>query len=213
MFTGIIEEIGIIKNIKHNSLGLDIEIEANKILSDLQLGDSVSVNGCCQTVTQINGNIFTIQAVLETVNITNFKNLKTNSNVNLERALTLNTRLGGHIVSGHVDDVGKIISINNMGNSVIFQISVPDNIMKYLIYKGSITINGVSLTICELNENDFKVSIIPHTIENTTFKELNTGDEVNLEPDIISKYVEKLLMKKDNVESKITLDFLRENGF
>jgi len=213
MFTGIVEEIGIVKQIRNNSLGLDIDIQANEIFSDLKLGDSVSVNGCCQTVTKISGNIVSIQAVSETVNLTNFKNLKINSNVNLERALTLNSRLGGHIVSGHIDGVGKIISIEHRGNSIIFQIYAPENIMKYLIYKGSITINGVSLTICELNQDNFKVSIIPHTFENTTFKELKINSEVNLEPDLLAKYIEKLLGKQENTNKEITLEFLQENGF
>lgn len=213
MFTGIVEEIGIIKQIKNNSLGLDIDIQANEIFSDLKIGDSVSVNGCCQTVTKISNNIFSIQAVSETVNLTNFKDLKINSEVNLERALTLNSRLGGHIVSGHIDGIGKVISIENRGNSIIFQIYAPENIMKYLIYKGSVTINGVSLTICELNQDNFKVSIIPHTFANTTFKDLKINSEVNLEPDILAKYIEKLLGKQDNAKKEITLEFLQENGF
>lgn len=213
MFTGIIEEIGTITSIKNNSLGLDIEISANNILEDLKLGDSVAINGCCQTVTNINNNKFTIQAVFETIKLTNFNEFKTNQKVNLERALTINTRLGGHIVSGHIDGIGKIISITNLGNSIIFEISAPQHILKYVIHKGSITINGVSLTICELLENSFKVSIIPHTFNNTTFSTLKIGDNVNLEPDILAKYIEKLMIKEDNTNSKITLEFLKENGF
>ena len=213
MFTGIIEEIGTIKSITQNSLGLDISIEANIIFDDLKLGDSVAINGCCQTVTNISGKTFTVQAVAETVNLTNFKNLRQGCKINLERAATLNTRLGGHLVAGHVDGVGKIISIKNLGNSTIFEINAPNNIMKYLIHKGSVTINGVSLTICEVEKDSFKVSIIPHTFENTTFKNFNIGEEVNLEPDMLAKYVEKLMIKEDNVGSKITLEFLKENGF
>ncbi|MCQ2957507.1 MAG: riboflavin synthase [Candidatus Gastranaerophilales bacterium] len=213
MFTGIIEEIGIIKSINHNSLGIDFVISADKIFSDLKLGDSVAVNGCCQTVTNISNKTFTVQAVKETVDLTNFSDLKINDEVNLERALTLQTRLGGHLVAGHVDGVGNIVSIQNSGNSTIFEISANENIIKYMIYKGSITINGVSLTICELSEKSFKVSIIPHTIENTTFKNLKVGDKVNLEPDMVAKYIEKFMTKEDKQESKITLEFLKENGF
>ncbi len=213
MFTGIVEEIGTIKSIKTNTLGLDICIEARKILEDINLGDSISVNGCCQTVTNISSNSFTVQAVVETVNLTNFQYLKQNSQVNLERALTLSSRLGGHIVSGHIDGTGVVKSIENMGNSVIFKINASKDITNYIIYKGSITVNGVSLTVCNLNDNDFSVSVIPHTIENTNFKNLKVGDIVNLEPDVIAKYVEKLICKDDNNSNKITLEFLKENGF
>lgn len=213
MFTGIVEEIGTIKSIKTNTLGLDICIEANKVLNDLNLGDSISVNGCCQTVTNISGNCFTVQAVIETVNLTNFKYLKVNSPVNLERALTLSSRLGGHIVSGHIDGTGKVIWLECKGNSVIFAIKAPKDIAKYIIYKGSITINGVSLTVCDLFDDNFCVSVIPHTMENTTFNNIRPGDIVNLEPDVIAKYVEKLVYKDDNNSDKITLEFLKENGF
>ena len=213
MFTGIIEEIGTITSITPNTLGLDITVEASVVFDDLKLGDSVAINGCCQTVTQIKGKTFTVQAVAQTVNLTNFKNLKQGNNVNLERAVTLNTRLGGHLVAGHIDGVGKIVSVKNLGNSIIFEVSAPANIAKYLIYKGSVAVNGVSLTVCEVNNETFKVSVIPHTFENTIFKNLNVGAEVNLEPDMLAKYVEKLMTKDDNVSSKITLEFLKENGF
>ena len=213
MFTGIVEEIGIIKSIEKNNLGLDICISANKVLEDLKLGDSISVNGCCQTVTNIKNNTFIVQAVYETVKLTNFDTFKINTEVNLERALTLNSRLGGHIVSGHIDGLGTVLNIENKGNSVIFKISVPDVIMKYVIYKGSIAVNGISLTVCELGENYFCVSVIPHTIQNTNLKNLNRDDVLNLEPDIIAKYIEKLACKDDNVGEKITLEFLKENGF
>lgn len=213
MFTGIIEEIGIVKAITTNSLGIDLTIEADLIFSDLKLGDSVSVNGCCQTVTNISGKTFTVQAVAETVNLTNFKNIKLNDRVNLERAATLNSRLGGHLVSGHIDGAGNLSSIKTIGNSHILEITAPQNITKYIIHKGSITLNGISLTVCEVNNNCFKVSIIPHTFENTNLKYIKIGDEINIEPDMVAKYIEKLIHKEDNVESKITLEFLKENGF
>jgi len=212
MFTGIIEEIGIIKSIRANSQGLDIVISAEKIFDDLKVGDSIAVNGCCQTITSIWNNEFTIQAVNETVKLTTFKNFKYGEKVNLERAVTPTTRLGGHIVSGHIDGIGHIVAINKEGNSIIYEISAPENIMKYMIYKGSITIDGTSLTLCDLSDSGFKVSIIPHTYNNTIFKNLVTGDEVNLEPDILAKYIEKFI-QKDNNDSKITLEFLKENGF
>lgn len=213
MFTGIVEELGEIKSITQNTLGLDLTIRASRIFDDLKLGDSVAINGCCQTVTKISNNEFSVQAVFETVNLTNFKNLKTGTKVNLERAATLNTRLGGHLVSGHIEGLGNITAITNKGNATIFEITTTPNIMKYLIYKGSVSINGVSLTISELKESSFCVSIIPHTIDNTTFSFAKIGDEVNLEPDLIAKYIEKLMIKEDNDKKQITLEFLKENGF
>ncbi len=213
MFTGIIEEIGEIKSINKNDLGIDISIIAIKIFNDLKIGDSIAVNGCCQTITKISNNEFFIQAVWETLQLSNLQNLKIGEKVNLERALMINSRLGGHIVSGHIEGLGKILNIKNKGNSTIFEIQAPQNIMKYLVYKGSVTVNGVSLTISELLNDSFKVSVVPHTLNNTTFCNLKTGDCVNLEPDLIAKYIEKLTNKEDNTNKRITLEFLKENGF
>ena len=215
MFTGIVEELGVIKSIRANSQGLDIVVGADKIFDDLKVGDSVAINGCCQTITSLWNKEFTVQAVSETVKLTTFRNLKYGEKVNLERAATLTTRMGGHIVSGHIDGVGKIVSINRVGNSTVFEFLVSENIMKYLIYKGSVSINGVSLTICDINDNSFKVAVIPHTLHNTTFNALQTGDEVNIEPDTISKYVEKMLHEKEITKENhgITAEFLEENGF
>ena len=213
MFTGIIEEIGVIKSITTNSMGLDIVVEADLILNDLKLGDSVAINGCCQTVTAISDKNFTVQAVYETVKLTNFKNLSVSDKVNLERAATLNTRLGGHLVAGHIDGIGQITSIKNVGNSTVFEIRAQKDIMKYLIYKGSVSVNGVSLTISDVAQNSFCVSVIPHTLKNTTFNNLKISDEVNLEPDMVAKYIEKLMLRDDNTGSKITFEFLKENGF
>ena len=214
MFTGIIEELGTIRSIRANAQGLDIIISAEKIFDDLKVGDSVSVNGCCQTVTSLWNKEFTVQAVNETVKLTTFKNMKYDEKVNLERAATPNSRLGGHIVSGHVDGTGKVVSIEKIGNSTVFEFSAPENIMKYIIYKGSVAINGVSLTICELADKTFKVAVIPHTLRSTTFGNLEIGSEVNLEPDMIAKYVEKMLnQKNESPKSGITMEFLEENGF
>ena len=215
MFTGIVEELGTIVSIRANSQGLDIVVSANKIFDDLKVGDSVAINGCCQTVTSLWNKEFTVQAVSETVKLTTFKNLKYDEKVNLERAATPTSRLGGHIVSGHVDGVGKVISIERIGNSTVFEFFAQPDIMKYLIYKGSVAIDGVSLTICDINDTSFKVAVIPHTLRNTTFSALKVNSEVNLEPDVISKYVEKML-KKEEIPDKnagITKEFLKENGF
>ena len=214
MFTGIVEELGTIKSIRANAQGLDIIISAEKIFDDLKVGDSVSVNGCCQTVTSLWNKEFTVQAVNETVKLTTFKNLKYDEKVNLERAATPSSRLGGHIVSGHVEGTGKVVSKEKIGNSTVFEFSAPENIMKYIIYKGSIAINGVSLTICEMADTTFKVAVIPHTLRSTTFGNLEIGNEVNLEPDVIAKYVEKMLNQKiETPKSGITMEFLEENGF
>ena len=213
MFTGIVEELGEIESVKQNTNGLDFCVKAKKIFDDLKTGDSVAINGCCQTVTQIVEDKFYFQAVSETVKLTNLKFLKQGSKINLERAVTLNSRLGGHLVSGHIEGIGKIVAIIPQGNATVFEISAPENIMKYLIYKGSVAINGVSLTICDLAEESVKVAVIPHTISNTTFQFAKIGDEVNLESDILAKYVEKLMIRDDNTKSKITMEFLKENGF
>ena len=215
MFTGIVEELGTIKSIRANSQGLDIIVSADKIFDDLKVGDSVAINGCCQTVTSLWNKEFTVQAVNETVKLTTFKNIKYDERVNLERAATPTSRLGGHIVAGHVDGVGKVVSIEKVGNSTIFEFFAPENIMKYLLYKGSISIDGVSLTICDLGDITFKVAVIPHTLRNTNFGNFQTGTEVNLEPDMIAKYVEKMLKKEEHQEQKtgITKEFLEENGF
>ena len=211
MFTGIVEELGTIKSIRANAQGLDIIISAEKIFDDLKVGDSVSVNGCCQTVTSLWNKEFTVQAVNETVKLTTFKNLKYDEKVNLERAATPSSRLGGHIVSGHVEGTGKVVSKEKIGNSTVFEFSAPENIMKYIIYKGSI---GVSLTICEMADTTFKVAVIPHTLRSTTFGNLEIGNEVNLEPDVIAKYVEKMLNQKNGTpKGGITVEFLEENGF
>ena len=215
MFTGIVEELGTIKSIRANSQGLDIIVSADKIFDDLKVGDSVAVNGCCQTITSLWNKEFTVQAINETVKLTTFKNLKYDEKVNLERAATPASRLGGHIVAGHVDGTGKVVSIEKVGNSTIFEFFAPDNIMKYLIYKGSVAIDGVSLTICEISDTTFKVAVIPHTLRNTNFGAFQIGTEVNLEPDVIAKYVEKML-KKEEIPQKtevITKEFLEENGF
>ena len=215
MFTGIVEELGTIKSIRANSQGLDIIVSADRIFDDLKVGDSVAINGCCQTITSLWNKEFTVQAVNETVKLTTFKNLKYDEKVNLERAATPTSRLGGHIVSGHIDGAGKVVSIEKVGNSTVFEFFAPENIMKYLIYKGSVTIDGVSLTICELTDITFKVAVIPHTLRNTNFGSFQVGTEVNLEPDVIAKYVEKMLKKEEMPQKStgITEDFLKENGF
>ena len=212
MFTGIIEEIGKIKSFKKDTNGATIEVECSLVLEDAKLGDSIAINGVCQTVIELSSNSFKARVSDETLKVTTFENLKSGDIVNLERALTLNSRLGGHIVSGHVDCKGKFTKIEKLTDFYNLEFVIPQNQTKYVVHKGSITINGISLTVAEINHNRFKVAIIPHTFENTNLKALNIGDNVNIETDILGKYVEKMLSSKDN-DSKISMTFLQENGF
>ncbi len=213
MFTGLIEETGTINEIQLSPQGAEIKISAQRVFDDLKIGDSISVNGVCQTVTKIQNNIFTVFASHETLSLTTFNNLSKNDEVNLERAMRADSRFGGHIVSGHVEDTGITESIIKEGNSIRFSFSASKDIMKYIVHKGSVTINGVSLTVCKVDKNNFDVTVIPHTFENTTFKNLKKGDKVNIETDILAKYVESFMIKKNNVDSIITEDFLKEHGF
>lgn len=212
MFTGIIEEIGKIKSFKKDSNGATVEVECSLVLEDTKLGDSIAINGVCQTVIELSSNSFKARVSDETLKVTTFENLKSGNIVNLERALTLSSRLGGHIVSGHVDCRGKFTKIEKLTDFYNLEFEIPQEQTKYVVHKGSITINGISLTVAEINQNRFKVAIIPHTFENTNLKALNIGDNVNIETDILGKYVEKMLSSKDN-DSKISMSFLQENGF
>ena len=215
MFTGIIEEMGIVKSIKNSA----ITIEADKIFDDLKLGDSVAVNGTCLTISSFSNKIFKADITFETLSRTNLGDLKSGFKVNLERALTLSKRLGGHIVSGHIDGVGIIKNISKNDRDIILKIEVPMSLMKYIIEKGSVAIDGISLTVAEVNKNIFSIAIIPHTFKETILYYKKEGDKVNIENDIIGKYVEKLLQfnncdnEKNNKNSNINMEFLIKNGF
>lgn len=214
MFTGIIEEIGQIKNISTLSNGAEIIINCSEILNDIKIGDSISVNGVCQTVTSYNDSSFKAMLSGETLQVTNFSNEKSGNYVNLERAIKIDSRLGGHIVTGHIDCLGKLVSKEKQDVFTKMTFQIPEDKLKYIIYKGSITINGISLTISETENNSFSIAVIPHTYNNTVLKYLNIRDEVNIETDIIGKYVEKMLgLGNNNQNSKINIDFLKENGF
>ncbi|UEL49482.1 riboflavin synthase [Terrisporobacter hibernicus] len=215
MFTGIIEEIGIIKNVKKNNKSSIITIQGKKIFEDINIGDSISVNGVCLTVTTFSNEIFTADVMNETLSRSSLDSLQNGSYVNLERAMSASGRFGGHIVSGHIDGTGKIIKIKRDDNAIWYTVTVENNLIKYIVEKGSIAIDGISLTVVNVNENSFSVSIIPHTSQETILSHRLVGDIVNIENDIIGKYVEKLITfeknKKD--ESNITMDFLINNGF
>jgi len=212
MFTGLTEEQGKIKSCNVSSKGMEITILCSKILSDIKKGASICVNGACQTVTDFGINYITVQASNETLKVTNYKNLKNGDYVNLERALTLNSRIDGHIVSGHIDCCAEFLNAKDDGFSKEFFFKLPKDFAKYVIYKGSIAINGVSLTIASINENIFSVELIPTTLKEVNLSNLKKGDIVNIETDIFAKYIEKILNSKDNT-SKINYGFLAENGF
>ncbi|WP_195963915.1 riboflavin synthase [Clostridium cuniculi] len=217
MFTGIIEELGIIQEIKKGSKSSKLLIKANKVLENTKIGDSICTNGVCLTVASLKTNSFEADVMAETLRRSNLGDLKVGSKVNLERALSLQSRLGGHIVSGHIDGTGEIISLIKEDNATWVTIKTTNNILRYIVLKGSITIDGISLTVAYVDDKSFKVSIIPHTAQETTLLNKTNGDTVNLECDVISKYVEKLMglkpVDKCNKSASITKDFLKINGF
>lgn len=215
MFTGIVEEIGEIKNIKKGSKSSVLTIKASKVLDDTAIGDSIMTNGVCLTVTDMNAGEFKADVMSETLNRTALNSLTQGSRLNLERALNLQTRLGGHMVSGHIDGTGIIKNFRKDDNAVWVTIETEEKLLRYIIEKGSIAIDGISLTVAAVSDKDFQVSIIPHTADETTLLSRKIGDQVNLEVDLIGKYVEKLLglsSETDNKE-KITQAYLKNNGF
>lgn len=217
MFTGIIEEIGTITEIQKGEKSSTVWIQANKILQDTKIGDSICTNCICLTVAQITNNHFKADVMAETYRRTNFIQLKIGSKVNLERALMLHSRLGGHMVSGHIDGTGIIINMEKEDNATLITIDTIPSIHKYIVEKGSIAIDGISLTIVKTTDIGFVVSIIPQTGKETTLLTKKVGNHVNLETDLIGKYVERLLAYqhpiKENSENNISEEFLRINGF
>ncbi len=218
MFTGIIEETGIIKEINRSSKSVKLCIEASKVLEETNLGDSISTNGICLTVVELGQNTFSVDVIAETLRKTNLLKLSIGSRVNLERALKLSDRLGGHLVSGHVDGLGVISNIVMEDIARIISIETDFDLLNYIITKGSIAIDGISLTVIYVDEHSFKVSIIPRTAAETNLLGKKIGDTVNLETDIIARYAGKLLLKSNKQnentgKSKIDMDFLIENGF
>lgn len=216
MFTGIIEEVGTIRSIKKGAKSAIITVEASKVLEDVHLGDSICTNGVCLTVTSFDKNTYSVDVMHETLRRTNLGDLKSGSRVNLERAMAADGRFGGHIVAGHIDGTGVITSMTRDDNAIWIVISTEKSILKYIVNKGSITIDGISLTVAAVDSSSFSVSVIPHTGDNTTLLSKKPGDTVNLETDMIGKYVEKLLHFQAEEESQgsgITMEFLAEHGF
>ena len=196
MFTGLIEEKGELVSLQSEGTNLHLELKASKVLDDLKLGDSIAIDGVCQTVTKLTENTFWVTAIDETLKLTNFNSYKTGTQVNLERCLRAQDRLGGHIVQGHVDGIGVIKNIEDVDGSWEFSIEIPLELSRYVIHKGSITISGISLTVAGLEDMAdkaiVKVCIIPKTLEVTTLGQLKTNDQVNIEVDVLAKYMEKL---------------------
>jgi riboflavin synthase len=210
MFTGIIEEKGIIKSIRTAGRTARISVSANKVLEGLKVGDSINTDGVCLTVTEFSSSSFTVDVMPETMLRSTFTDLRSGNSVNLERALRLSDRLGGHIVSGHIDGTGIIDRIRQDENAVWLLVKAEEPILKYIVDKGSVAIDGISLTVVKTDKRTFEVSIIPHTQSETTLLTKKTGDKVNIECDILGKYVEKLSGKNDR---KMDMNFLAENGF
>jgi riboflavin synthase len=214
MFTGIIEEIGKIEKTKPIAGGLSIKIGANKILEDITVNDSICIDGVCLTVTNFDDSGFWVDVVGATLEKTAFASVKSSNFVNLERSVRLNDRLGGHLVQGHVNGTGTIFEIRKLGENYLLKITVSESLERYLIKEGSIAVNGISLTIADIYKNLISISIIPHTWQNTNLKHKKVNDSVNIEIDILAKYVEKLLTRDNSdSEKKITENWLKEIGY
>ena len=214
MFTGIIEEIGHVNNVKKGTASAILTIQAEKVLEGTHIGDSIAVNGVCLTVTGIYDNTFTADVMHETLNCSSLGKLVSGSAVNLERAMAADGRFGGHIVSGHIDGTGKVAAITKDDNAIWYKIKTDIGILKYIVEKGSVAIDGISLTVAKTDSQSFSVSIIPHTAGATTLSLRKAGDVVNLENDIVGKYIEKFItFEKEKPKSGITKEFLLKNGF
>ena len=210
MFTGIVEEMGTVRRLNQSPNRCELELSASKVLEGTQIGDSIAVNGVCLTVIRLGEEHFTADVMPETLRRSNLGQLKPGSKVNLERAMAANGRFGGHIVAGHIDGTGKILAMQPEGNAVLVTISATPELLRYVVEKGSIAIDGISLTVAKVSHTDFTVSLIPHTGEETTLLKHRSGEIVNLETDIIGKSVEKLMQPKSN---GVTMELLQQNGF
>ena len=216
MFTGIIEEMGAITVLRKTLAGTKLTILASTVMDDLKIGDSVSVDGICLTVVSRSERDFSVEVSPETLSVTTLGNFAVGLPVNLERAMKLNERIGGHLVAGHVDGVGVIRRRQQDANAIMFTIEAPQHILRYCVVKGSVTVDGISLTINDMSEKGFSVAIIPHTAKATTIGLKQVNDPVNLESDLIGKYVERLLQERGQVAPKptpvIDKDYLQKRG-
>lgn len=213
MFTGLVEELGVIKKLSISGHSGSITISAAAVLEGTKTGDSIAVNGICLTVTSIGSGHFTADIMAETVRRSSLKNVSPGDRVNLERAMAADGRFGGHIVSGHVDGTGTVTSVRKEENAVWVTVNAPQAILKYIVEKGSVCLDGISLTVASVTDTCFSVSVIPHTGEQTTLLEKRAGDIINIENDIIGKYVEHFLNRDASVSEGITMDFLKKYDF
>ncbi|MGR6833425.1 riboflavin synthase [Aliivibrio wodanis] len=216
MFTGIIESIGTLQAITPKGEDISVTVNVGKLdMGDVKLGDSIATNGVCLTVVAMTERTYTADLSLETLKRTGFVDYKAGDKVNLEKAMLPTTRFGGHIVSGHVDAVGEIIERHQTGRAVEFWIQLPQSLAKYVVEKGSITVDGISLTVNDLRKNAFKLTIVPHTAAETTMDNFSVGQKVNLEVDVIARYLERLVIgqKEEQPESSVTMDLLAKSGF
>jgi riboflavin synthase len=216
MFTGIIEEMGVIKSLNRTLGGTRLTILASKVMADLSVGASVGVNGACLTVVDVSDREFSVEVSPETLTVTTLGTLTVGAPVNLERAMRVNERLGGHLVAGHVDGVGTVRARQQDGNAIVLTIEAPKEILRYCVHKGSITVEGISMTINEIMDRAFTLAVIPHTAKETTLGLKQPGDVVNLEPDLIGKYVERLLQDRGQAPARpapvIDKDYLKKRG-
>jgi riboflavin synthase len=216
IFTGLIIEMGRVRRVQKRTDGAFMVIEAEKVLQGTRIGDSISINGVDLTVIEMDANSFSSDASLETLRRSTLGELQSGDRVNLERALAVGERLGGHMVQGHVDGVGELVSIKAEGNAYRMRFRFLFELGRYIAMKGSITVDGISLTVAGLGEDWFEVAIIPHTWRETTLSNLKDGDRVNLEVDVFAKYIERIMLHKENenaVDSKLTMDYLIERGY
>lgn len=213
MFTGLIEETGTVCEVCRNGNASFIRIAAEKVLEGTKVGDSIAVNGVCLTVTEHDGKIFRADVMNETLSRSSLGTLKQGSKVDLERAMSAEGRFGGHIVSGHIDGTGTVSNIKQDGIAVRYTISADEKLLRYIVEKGSVTLDGISLTVAAVTDTDFTVSVIPHTAEQTILPYKKVGDIINIETDIIGKYVEKLLRPAEPKKSGVTMEHLMKNGF
>ncbi|MBM6619937.1 riboflavin synthase [Bacillus suaedaesalsae] len=215
MFTGIIEEIGIVERMVQQGEAIVLTIQANKILTDVHLGDSIAVNGVCLTVTSFTNHRFSVDIMPETVRSTSLQQLRKGSKVNLERAMSANGRFGGHFVSGHVDGVGTIVNKTRVSNAIYYEIELPEELSRFVLLKGSICVDGTSLTVFGKADRSFTISLIPHTLSETIIGAKDAGDIVNLECDMLAKYIEQFVMMRESntKKSSISEGFLKEQGY
>ncbi|AVH32298.1 riboflavin synthase [Vibrio fluvialis] len=216
MFTGIVEAVGTLTAITPKGEDITISVDAGKLdMGDVKLGDSIATNGVCLTVVEFNSHSYSADLSLETLKKSGFANYKVGDKVNLEKAMLPTTRFGGHIVSGHVDGVGEIVERNPVGRAIELWVTMPAELSKYVAEKGSITVDGISLTVNDLRKNAFKLTIVPHTTQETTIDHFQVGRKVNLEVDVLARYLDRLLNggRDEQPESRITMEFLQQNGF